>query len=335
MNLRGLNTVAAAVPARGAGVPVGEGPRISVLVLLIITLGLFGLFFTRRTDMATTPYVNAQNQAIVHGTVTVHEVQSPGPGWVVVYRSDNGVVGELIGFTPVPVGRSQAIIVPVNASRATPVMYVILHRDLGTPRLFEYPGADDPVVVNGVVIMDQFQVTGIQDDPSVPSPLGTEPTPDPLPTIPTTEIQSVTVLDQPLVAETVTVERVVAHQRSWVTIHADENGEPGMILGAEGVMPGETRNIVIPLNVYDMTPMLHAVLYADLGTPGAFEIPGADLPVVVNGQLVTDTFFVTGGLPLMLPAGGNALSLALPHASQTRSQPIPAAATATTVYNSR
>jgi hypothetical protein len=298
---------------------VGEGPRISALVLLILTLGLFGLFFGRRTELQRAPLVVAQDQPIINGTVTVERVQSPGVGWIVIYRSGDNLAGEVIGFAPVPTGQGLNIVVPVNVSQATPTLQAILHRDLGTIRLFEYPGADEPVVVDGRVIMDTFQVTGIIDGPiEVPPigadqpPVGITPTPGLVPTVPPTDFQSVTVLDQPLVNDTVMVQRVVALQRSWVTIHADENGRPGMILGAEGVPPGETLNIIIPINIDDMTARLHAVLYADLGVPGAFEIPGADTPVVVNGQLVTDDFLITGGVPIILPPGGAPVSLMLP-----------------------
>jgi hypothetical protein len=311
MEARKLFRLAAVAPVRGGAVPVGEGPRISALVLLILTLGLFGLFYTRRTELGDMPMIRVNDQPIVDGTVTVAQVRSPGVGWIVIYRSGNATVGEIIGFTPVPTGNSSNVIVPVNVSQATPTLFAILHRDLGTALLFEYPGPDEPVFVNGMVVMDAFQVTAISDGAIEVPPIGADPPPPfvqptPLPpgTFPPIAIPSVTVFDQPLINETVTVQRVATLQQSWVTIHADENGQPGMILGAEPVPPGERLDIVIPINVDDMTVRLHAVLYADLGVQGAFEIPGADTPIFVDGQLVTDSFFITGGVPIILPPGG-------------------------------
>jgi hypothetical protein len=163
-------------------------------------------------------------------------------------------------------------------------------------------------MASGALVMDTFQVIGIAPEPVVPSP----PIGGVDPTLPPTAFQSITVFDQPVLNDTVTVHQVVAQQQSWVTIHADQNGQPGMILGAEPAGPGETTNIVIPINVDDITVRLHAVLYADLGTQGAFEIPGADTPVFVDGQLVADTFFITGELPIMLPPGGGEISLLTP-----------------------
>ena len=255
--------------------------------------------------------IRVNDQAIVDGTVTVAQVRSPGVGWVVIYRGGNTTVGEIIGFTPVAAGDSFNVIVPVNSSQATPTLFAILHRDLGTALLFEYPGADEPVLANGMVVMDAFQMTAVSDGSIQVPPIGAEPTlpgvqPTPLPpgTLPSMSFPSVIVFDQPLINDTVTVHRVVTLQQSWVTIHADENGQPGMILGAEPVPPGERLEIVIPINVDDMTVRLHAVLYADLGVQGAFEIPGADTPIFVDGQLVTGDFFITGGVPVILPPGG-------------------------------
>jgi hypothetical protein len=107
---------------------------------------------------------------------------------------------------------------------------------------------------------------------------------------------SVTVSDQPIVDNTVTVDQVVSNGPGWIVIHADDNGSPGTVLGHSAVSDGENTNVVVELAAEGRTQTLWAMLHQDTGTVGTYEFPGGDPPVTVDGNIVMQSFTVTGGL---------------------------------------
>lgn len=108
----------------------------------------------------------------------------------------------------------------------------------------------------------------------------------------------VTVNDQAIENDTVTIERVVAAEPGWLVVHAEANGRPGPILGQTAVAPGENTDVAVQVSTAGATETLYAMLHSDRGEMGRFEFPdGADIPVTVDGQVVTPPFSVTGGLP--------------------------------------
>ncbi len=116
---------------------------------------------------------------------------------------------------------------------------------------------------------------------------------------------SVTVSDQPITNDTVTVDKVVSNGPGWIAIHADKNGAPGPVLGYSAVKDGENDNVVVKLATEGRTPTLYAMLHTDVGVVGTYEFPGPDIPVTVNGAVVTPAFKatnVTAGAAAATPA---------------------------------
>ena len=96
--------------------------------------------------MAATPSVTVADQAITDGMVTVAEVVSQGPGWIVIHAQADGKPGPIIGYEAVVDGANQDVMVQVDAAAATDTLYAMLHTDAGTVGTFEFPGgADVPV----------------------------------------------------------------------------------------------------------------------------------------------------------------------------------------------
>ena len=104
---------------------------------------------------------------------------------------------------------------------------------------------------------------------------------------------SVTVSDQPITNDTVTIAKVVNNGPGWIAIHADNNGAPGPVLGHAAVKDGENDNVVVTLAAAGRTPTLYAMLHTDAGVVGTYEFPGPDVPVTVNGAVVTPAFKAT------------------------------------------
>jgi len=105
---------------------------------------------------------------------------------------------------------------------------------------------------------------------------------------------SIEVEAQAVVDGTVTIDRVWSDGPGWLVIHADNNGQPGDVLGYEAVTDGENLDVVVDLDTDPVTGTLYAMLHTDLGTEGTFDFPGgADVPVEVDGEMVVEAFMVT------------------------------------------
>ncbi len=108
---------------------------------------------------------------------------------------------------------------------------------------------------------------------------------------------SVTVSDQPIIGNKVTVDEVVYNGSGWIVIHADNAGAPGSILGYSPIVNGTNKDVVVQISEEGRTNTLYAMLHTDAGTVGSFEFPnGADVPVKEGGAVITPSFSVTGDM---------------------------------------
>jgi plastocyanin len=106
---------------------------------------------------------------------------------------------------------------------------------------------------------------------------------------------SVSVADQPIEDDAVTVAKVVSNGPGWIVIHADKNGAPGPVLGYAPVKDGENADVAVKLAAEGRTETLYAMLHTDAGKVGTYEFPGADGPVAMDGKVITPAFKVAGG----------------------------------------
>jgi hypothetical protein len=127
------------------------GTGISILALLLtVSLALAQM----------TPGVTVSDQAIENGALTVDQVVSDGPGWIVIHADDNGSPGTVIGHAAVKDGENDNVQVEIDVQQATETLYAMLHSDTGTVGTYEFPGGDPPVQVDGQVVVTPFTVTG-------------------------------------------------------------------------------------------------------------------------------------------------------------------------------
>lgn len=119
---------------------------------------------------------------------------------------------------------------------------------------------------------------------------------------------AVEVSDQEIRNDTVVVDRVVSDGPGWIVIHADDNGAPGDVVGYSTVVDGENADVSVQIDTSllavgmseteAMTDTegvtLYAMLHTDAGEEGAYEFPGDDTPVTVDGEVVMAPFTVTG-----------------------------------------
>jgi LPXTG-motif cell wall-anchored protein len=114
--------------------------------------------------------------------------------------------------------------------------------------------------------------------------------------------------DQPIVNSSIKVASITATVDGWIVAHLDENGGPGKVLGQTAVKAGDSKDVAIKLSEDvpaggKLWPMLHI----DAGVIGTYEFPGADAPVIVDGNIIMKQITVTAAgaaAPAKLPTTG-------------------------------
>jgi hypothetical protein len=201
------------------------------------------------------------------GRLNIDMVTAIDNGWITVFTDEAGEAGELLGFTNVSDGESKDISVTIDPFQATPTLHITLHVDSGEIGTFEYPGPDNPVRTGTDLVQESITV-----DIDITYP-------------------SVTVSDQELSEDgSLLIDNVTAAAQSWIAVHIDDEGQPGLMLGYAPVSKGEQEELTIKINRFNATPTLHALLYEDAGEPGRFDDPDVDKPVIIDGLVVQTTF---------------------------------------------
>ncbi len=223
-------------------------------------------------DALFPPDVFVIHQPVADGRVSVEQVTSFGPGWLVIYNDDEGELGNIIGQAPLEKGINKQIEVDVVESAATSILYIMLHEDLETEGTFDFPQSDPPV---------RYQ----------------ERLPNPFDFRTDTGNYLITEDQELSDAETVTVSLVVVDVDAWIVIRGDESGEQNDIAGLAWVPAGITRNLEIEVDSQLITTTLYAILHLDGGGSQEFDYPeGLDIPLQRNRAIIQAPFFLLGEL---------------------------------------
>lgn len=107
---------------------------------------------------------------------------------------------------------------------------------------------------------------------------------------------SVEVSDQGIENGRVVIDRVVSDGPGWIVIHIQEDGQPGAIIGYAAVSDGENMDVSVEIDVSQATETLYAMLHDDTGQEGTYEFPDGDPPSQVDGEIVLQSFTITGGM---------------------------------------
>ncbi len=210
--------------------------------------------------------VVVNDQDVLNDAVVIARVASEGPGWLTVHNQQDGKVGADIGHAAVVDGFNDSVRVRIDPSKLTPTLYAMLHTDAGVVGTYEFPGADVPVVYAGAVVNVPFKAKLAVD------------------------AAAVTVQDQALKNNTVTISVVVSRGPGWLVVHAQKDGKTGPDIGHTALVSGLNQNVVVNLDPAGITDVLYAMLHTDAGVVGTYEFPGADVPVTQSGNLVNKPF---------------------------------------------
>lgn len=215
------------------------------------------------------------DQFVDDGSVTVANVTSQVDGFVVVHADMDGGFAAVIGSAPVSAGQNSDVVVEIDTSMATDVLWPMLHVDTGVAGEYEFgavEGADGPVVVNGTVAV---------------TPIWTVPHMRIADQI-VTHGDGMDMMEE--MAPSVTAYSVLAEVDGFVVVHQEADGAPGPVAGVAPVSAGINTNVVIELDPEMVTPRLWPMLHVDTGEAGEYEfgtVEGADGPVIVNDNVVT------------------------------------------------
>ena len=83
---------------------------------------------------------------------------------------------------------------------------------------------------------------------------------------------------------------MVSDRAAWIVIHEDQNGKAGDPIGRARISEGVNQNVFVDLDVQSATLDLYAVLHLDEGAEGVFEHPDIDVPLTIDGELVSEPF---------------------------------------------
>ena len=101
--------------------------------------------------------IQVPSMAMITGKeLVINRVQSPDDGWIVIHAVSgaNGEAGEVLGSAPVKAGVSTDVL--IELSNVAPELVAMLHVDKGALGVFEFPGADAPLMVDGKPVATAF-----------------------------------------------------------------------------------------------------------------------------------------------------------------------------------
>ncbi len=139
------------------------------LATILGAIALLGVGCANKTQQTAaleenTPAVAISNQNIgTDNQITIDAAAMPDDGWAVIHTMVNGQPGDEIGYASLPKGNTRIIKTTIDRTKLTPTLLAMLHYDRGQKGVFEFPGADGPVIRNQQIIMEEFKVLNYAD----------------------------------------------------------------------------------------------------------------------------------------------------------------------------
>ncbi len=206
------------------------------------------------------PTLTVSDQEVTEeGIVRVDSVYAAEAGWLAIHEAVDGVPGDRLGHVYLEAGLHEDVPITLPWRETSPDLLAVLYADAGRPQRLDFPGEDEPVMVNGDMVAQAFRVTLPPD---------------------------VFVLDQPLVNGEIVVERVVSDGPGWLVVHFDDDGDLGLIIGFVPLVDGVNEVVTVPLVETAVTDELFIMLHSDEDPVGEFDFPGGDPQRLYNGRVM-------------------------------------------------
>lgn len=237
--------------------------------------------------------LTVNDQILTNNNVNVASITMGQSGYVVIH-ADNGSGGPMVpDIISKPVyleeGTYENVVIPLKATANVDQgdkLWVMLHEDTGTEEVYEFDGQngfDLPIVMDGNIVMESLMITGVE----MPAITGT-----------------LTVADQALVDNTITVGPITLAQDGWVVVHASNSTMNGPMVPEIISIPvyleaGTHNDVEITFKdsaSVDVGDTVWVMLHNDTGVDAVYEFDGMnglDLPIVVDGAVVVKPVVIT------------------------------------------
>ena len=203
--------------------------------------------------------LEVEDQVGAGDSIAVSRVVAPDDSWLVVHLDDDGMPGKRVGLLRVEEGEHEDLVITLDEPVTTPNVIIALHADRGQRGTFEFDmdafmrSPDKPYFVD----FEEVAVVVAVADFGVPVMMG--------------EAELI-VEDQALTGGELLVRAVIAPSESWVVVHLDDDGMPGMRVGLAPVLAGESTDIRVAIDEDEaLGESLIVALHADRGVIGEFE----------------------------------------------------------------
>jgi plastocyanin len=112
--------------------------------------------------MGSVSHVDAVDQSVINNSIVVASVQADEDGWIVIHtNTPENRPGPVIGHAMVRKGENKDVRVMLSQAPAPgDKLWPMLHVDAGRAGVYEFPGADTPVRMDGQIVMMQITVLG-------------------------------------------------------------------------------------------------------------------------------------------------------------------------------
>lgn len=137
---------------------------------LIIALGALALLGGGCVNKNTLPIgsadkqslpaaISVSNQPLKDGQLTINWASIDDDGWLAIHKKQNGQPEAVVGYTSLFKDKTKTIKIAIDKSNLSPSLIAMLHYDRGEKGIFEFPGADGPIIKNKEVVMKEFNIT--------------------------------------------------------------------------------------------------------------------------------------------------------------------------------
>ncbi len=152
--------------------------RKTSLIISVAALGalaLLGAGCVKNNQASTTanvePSISVSEQSLgANNQITINKASIGSNGWIVIHAVENGQPGAVLGYTSLSAGNSTKIKISIDKAGVSPTLIAMLHYDRGQQGVFEFPGADGPVIKDQKVIMQEFNLTNYAELTKQPAP---------------------------------------------------------------------------------------------------------------------------------------------------------------------
>jgi len=229
--------------------------------------------------------LTVSSQTISQNTIRVSNVNFDSKGWVVVHASNEdgtpvvpGIISEPLLVEAGSQNDLELTLTEVDDLMDGDKLWVMLHTDDGIEGTYEFDGAngfDGPILSDGNIVMTDITVSA----------------------------PGITVSNQVVNENWVTIGEVKAAVDGWLVIHADNgSGAPGPVLGQTMVSAGINSDVAIDLGdaVFAGGEMLFPMLHVESPADGMYGFPeNGDGPEIFANDVVVvgiETLAPTGSI---------------------------------------